>query len=133
MSAVGPRRPPAASRFRKGQSGNPKGRPKTGSRTPSSAFDIVLDRSLTLTRNGKPLEVTLEEALQQRTYQEAIAGSRPAQRAVLKMIAKRERWLAANRAKSSKRRPVPMLVEPTDPDNADEALLLLGIAEPDSR
>jgi hypothetical protein len=133
MSGVSPRRPPAVNRFRKGQSGNPRGRPKAGPRTPSSAFDIVLDRTLTLTRDGKPREVTLEEALQQRTYQDAIAGSRPAQRAVLKMIAKRERWLAANRAKSPQPRPLQMLFDPTDPHNADEALLLLGIAEPDSR
>ena len=49
------------------------------------------------------------------------------------MIAKREKWLAANRAKSRSAGPSQMLIEPTDPDNADEALLLLGIAEPDSR
>ena len=46
------------------------------------------------------------------------------------MIAKRETWLAA---KAPKPRPVEVRIEPVDPDNADEALILLGIAEPDTR
>ena len=128
---VGPGRPPAASRFRKGESGNPKGRPKARPSSAPSAFDIVIDRPLTVTQNGKPREVTVEEALQHRTYQDAIAGNRAARREVLKMIAKREQWLAANRPKQH--HPVERLIEPTDPRNADEALLLLGIAEPDTR
>jgi hypothetical protein len=128
MSGVGPRHPPASSRFRKGQSGNPRGRPKAGARVPASAFDIVLDRTLTLTQNGKPREVTLAEALQQRTYQDAIAGSRAARREVLRMIAKREKWLAAKATSSP--RPPEILSERKHPDNVNEALVLLGIAEP---
>ena len=131
MSEVGPRHPPGASRFRKGQSGNPKGRPKADPRPTPSAFDIILDRTLTVTQNGKQRELTVEEALQHRTYQEAIAGSRPAQRQVLKWIAKREKWFAANSVR--KHPSVKRLVEPRDPDNADEALLTLGIAEADNR
>jgi hypothetical protein len=125
----GPPRPPAANRFRKGQSGNPRGRPKTAPALPASAFDIVIDRTLTVTQNGKPRELTVEEALQHRTYQDAVAGSRLAQREVLKMIAEREKWLAPKRVKHHK---VTSLIEPHDPENADEALLLLGIAELDS-
>jgi hypothetical protein len=90
----------------------------------------VIDRTLTLTQNGKPREVTVEEALQHKTYQDAIAGNRAARREVLKMIAKREKWLAA---KAPKNRSIEMLLEPADPDNANEALILLGIAEPDTR
>ena len=130
MKRAGPP-PPAANRFRKGKSGNPKGRPRAGPRPAGSAFDIVTDRSLTVTQNGRQRELTVEEALQHRTYQDAIAGSRLAQRQVLKMIAKREKWLAAR----GKRRPthIQLVPEAADPDNADEVLLLLGIAEPDSR
>jgi len=62
VSKVGPRRPPAASRFRKGVSGNPKGRPRGARKEASSAFDIVIDRTLTVTQNGEPREVTVEEA-----------------------------------------------------------------------
>ena len=129
-SGVGPGRPPVASRFRKGESGNPKGRPRAGPSPPPSAFDIVIDRTLTMTQNGKPREVTVEEALQHRTYQDALAGNRAARREVLRMIAKRETWLAA---RTPKHRPLKRLTEPVDPDNANEALILLGIAEPDTR
>ena len=129
MSRVGPGRPPKANRFRKGRSGNPKGRPKSRRVCSISALDIILDRTFTVTQDGKSRELTLEEALQHRTYQEAINGNRPAQREVLKMIDKREKWFAA-------RRPVPglnILFETEDPDNANEALLLLGVADPDTQ
>jgi len=119
MSEVGPRHPPGASRFRKGQSGNPNGRPKADPGPSPSAFDIILDRTLPVTQNGKPRELTIEEALQHRTYEDAIAGSRPAQRQVLKWIAKREKWFAAKGAR--KHPSVKRLVEPGDPDNAGGA------------
>ena len=128
-SGVGPGRPPAASRFRKGESGNRKGRPRARSSVPS-AFDIVMDRTLTVMQNGKPREVTVEEALQHRTYQNAIAGNRAAQREVLKMIDRREKWLASKKPKQHQ--DLELLIELTDPRNADGALLLLGIAEPDT-
>ncbi len=105
---VGPKRPPAANRFRKGESGNPKGRPRSGSAPSTSAFDIVIDRTLTVTQNGRPREVTVEEALLHRTYQDAIAGNRAARRKMLKMIVKREAWLAA---KAPKHSPIAKLIE----------------------
>lgn len=126
----GPRQPPASKRFRKGESGNPKGRPRARREQQASAFDILIDRTLTVTHNGQPREVTVEEALQHKTYQDAIAGDRSARREVLKMIAKREKWLAA---KAPKHRPIEWLMEPLDPENAIEALLLLEIAERDTR
>ena len=80
-----------------------------------------------------PREVTVEEALQHRTYQDAIAGSRLARREVLKMIAKRERYLAAQHGRKRAFRQVEDRIEPHDPENADAALLILGIAERDPR
>jgi hypothetical protein len=130
VSKVGPRRPPAANRFRKGVSGNPKGRPRGARAEASSAFDIVIDRTLTVVQNGAPREVTIEEALQHKTYQDAIAGNRAARREVLKMIAKREKWLAQ---RAPRRRPTEWLIEPVDPENANEALLMLGVIERDTR
>ena len=82
-------------------------------------------------QNGKPREVTVEEALQHRTYQDAIAGNRAAQREVLKMIERREKWLASNKPKQHQ--DLESLIELTDPRNADGAMLLLGIAETDTR
>ena len=127
---VGRRNPPVASRFQKGRSGNPKGRPRAEKKAHSgSAFDIVVERTLTVTQGGTPREVTVDEALQHRTYQDAIAGSRPARREVLKMIAKREQYLAAQQGPSVQKFEV--RIEPNDPGNADAAMLLLGIADHD--
>lgn len=128
---VGPRQPPAAHQFRKGQSGNPKGRPRTRLEKAPSAFDVVIDRTLTIVQGGQPREVTVDEALQHKTYQDALAGNRTARRAVLKMIAKREKALAAR--KPRRHTPIEVRVEATDPDNANAALLLLGIAGHDHR
>jgi len=114
-------------RFRKGQSGNPRGRPKSR-KIPDpkgSAFDIIIARSLTITEGGKARQVTVEEALQHKTYQQAIAGNRMARREVLKMIAKREKALANELGKHLT---VTQLIEPVDPKNAYEALCLLDIA-----
>ena len=123
--AAGPRQPPAAGRFHKGQSGNPKGRPKGQAAKPGSAFDIVIDKTLTVTHAGKPREVTVEEALQHRTYQDAVAGNRAARREVLKMVAKREQYRAARSSASATRFEFRREI---DPENADTALLILGLA-----
>lgn len=90
----------ASTRFAKGQSGNPKGRPKKR-RPDVSAFDIIFDKTLTVTQNGTERELTVDEALQLQTYQAALKDSRMSARAVLKMIEKRERWLAEKESKST--------------------------------
>src|SRR5215204_1796535 len=102
------RRPAISGQFRKGVSGNPKGRPKgTGVRRPS-AFEIVFDKTVRVMQNGQPRELTIEEALQLRTFQDALAGNRAARREVLKMIAAREKWLAQ---RPPKLRPIEQLIE----------------------
>lgn len=116
-----------SSRFQKGRSGNPKGRPKAKPATQPSAFDIVMDRTLTVVQGGQERELTVEEALQLKTYQDAIGGSRMAQREVLKMIAKREKALAAKTPPRTAT--VKFRIENSDPGNADQAMVLLGIAE----
>jgi hypothetical protein len=90
-----------------------------------SAFDIIIDKRLTVSQQGVERELTIDEALQLQTYQDALKGNRMAIRAVLKMIEKRETALA-------KLHPPPL---PTplssrsegDPRNADDAMLLLGV------
>src|ERR1700679_3561523 len=81
--------------FPKGRSGNLKGRP-TSSRAPkSSAFEILVEKTLTVADHGVTREISVEEALQQRTFRDAVAGKRMAQREVLKWIMKREAWPGA--------------------------------------
>jgi hypothetical protein len=120
-------------RFQKGHSGNPNGRPRKQPvlpEAPRSAFEIVLEKRVTVTRGGIDQELSVEEALQLRTYQDALAGNRAARREVLKMIAKREKAMA-DRGLSP--RAIPSLTREISPDprNADAAMCLLCIAAPD--
>jgi len=119
--------------YKKGQSGNPKGRPRKQTVLPDatpSAFEIVFEKRVTVTQGGVDQELTVEEALQLRTYRDALAGNRAARRVVLKMIEKREKALAdrGQRAVS----PVTRRIEPTVPRNADAAMCLLGIVVPNT-
>lgn len=113
-------------RFQKGQSGNPAGRPKKR-RPHVSAFDIVFDKMLTVTQNGVDRELTVDEALQLKTYQAALKGSKMAVRSVLKMIEKREAALAALTPvhEAPQKNPYVLIY---DSDSADEAMQLLEIA-----
>jgi hypothetical protein len=114
-------------RFQKGQSGNPAGRPKAR-RPHVSAFDIVFDRTLTVTQNGVERELTVDEALQLKTYQAALKGSKMAVRAVLKMIEKRETALAAHALKTQPPHRTNPFLRVYDSDSADDAMRLLGMA-----
>ena len=82
-----------------------------------------------MTQGGLPREVTLEEALQHRTYQDAVAGKSSAGREILKMIAKREKYFAAQQSRRPPR--IERRIEPHDPENAEAAMLILGIADHD--
>ena len=112
--------------FPKGRSGNLKGRPTTARVPNGSAFEVLVEKTLTVAnRGGTTREIPVEEALQQRTYQDALAGKRMAMREVVKWIIKREAWLTKHEPKA--RQPILFITNP-DPDNADAALVLLGIA-----
>jgi Family of unknown function (DUF5681) len=116
--------------FSKGSSPNPGGRPR-GSRAPQpSVLEIIMDETIEVAHRGGVREMTMEEALQQRTFQDALAGETMATREVIKWIKKRKAWLAKNRPKSY--RPATSYRSP-DPDNVDAALLLLGIAAPNPK
>jgi hypothetical protein len=115
--------------FPKGRSGNPKGRPRGSRAATGSAFEVLVDKTLTVPDRGGTREIPFKEALQLRTFQDALAGKAMAMREVLKWIRKREAWLAEHEPKVHK--PIPWLIASVDPDNADDALVLLGIAAPD--
>lgn len=67
-------KPPAAHRFKKGQSGNSKGRPKAVE-TPYTALQKVLKRKISVTGGGK---IAIQDALLLRLRELAHAGDRRA-------------------------------------------------------
>jgi hypothetical protein len=114
--------------FPKGRSPNPGGRPAALPAPQASAFQVLVETTLTVTDRYGTREITLEETLQRQTYQRALAGERMAIREVLKWIMKRDAWRQKHEAKASPPA-ITRHISP-DPDNADAALLLLGIAAP---
>jgi hypothetical protein len=126
-------RSPRTGQFQKGHSGNPKGRPRKQRALPDairSAFEIVLQKRVTVTQAGIEQELSVKEALQRRTYQDALAGNRAARREVLKMIAKREQAMADRGLRTQRTMPSVTSRKSPDPRNADAAMCLLGIAAP---
>jgi hypothetical protein len=62
QSAVGKGRPPKSTRWKKGQSGNPKGRPK-GAKTFVTILDSLFQRPVTLSEKGRSRTVSFLEAV----------------------------------------------------------------------
>ena len=85
MSGVGYGKPPRHSRFRKGQSGNPKGRPK-GAKSLSAALSRELSTRMTVKENGKPRKVSKLEALAKRLVTDALNGNPRALAELLKQL-----------------------------------------------
>jgi hypothetical protein len=70
---VGFGKPPLRSRFKPGQSGNPKGRP-LGSKNLATLLDEELNARVPITENGKRKNVTMRKAISKQTVRKAAAG-----------------------------------------------------------
>lgn len=81
---VGYRKPPKLTRFAKGRSGNPKGRPK-GSRNLEVLINEELDRNVVIQENGKKLQLTKREALAKRIVNAALTGDAKSTSALISM------------------------------------------------
>lgn len=96
---VGYRRPPKGTRFKKGQSGNKKGRSKE-SRNFSTDLDEVLQAPVTVMVNGRPKKVTTQLAVLYRLREKALKGE---QRANERFLDKAEQRSAEKVARSEER------------------------------
>lgn len=77
-------KPPAATRFKKGKSGNPKGRPKNRRKT--VPYDAVLGQMVTIREDGRERRVTAAEAFLLQLTQKGLAGDSAAARSSLDAI-----------------------------------------------
>ena len=83
---IGYGKPPKSTQFKKGQSGNPKGRPKG---TKNFKTDLIeeLSEPVLVTEGGKGTTMSKQRAILKRTVQKALAGD---MRAISLLV----RWIA---------------------------------------
>ena len=103
---VGYSRPPRQTRFRKGQSGNPMGRPK-GVKNLATLIGQVLKEPVVVSENGRRKKITKREAMLKQLVNRAAAGEHRAIQLLLGEI----RLIEARREASA----------PTDEARFDEA------------
>ena len=84
--AVGNRRPPVATRFRPGQSGNPRGRPKTSSRLRALVMRELAEE-IEAKENGEPVRITKLEAAVKQIVNRAASGDQRAAQFVFSLLA----------------------------------------------
>lgn len=71
---IGYRRPPKNGQFKKGESGNPKGRPK-GSKNFMTLLEHELDQKITVNENGRKKEITRMQAMVKRLVADSLQGN----------------------------------------------------------
>jgi hypothetical protein len=85
LRKVGPGNPPEHSRFRKGVSGNPNGRPRK-ERSLKNFVEAELDETVSLTENGRRVRLTKREVLAKKMVNDALTGDRKAQQALMRLV-----------------------------------------------
>ena len=84
VSGVGYRKPPRATRFTKGRSGNPAGRPRGRHR--EAPYEAVLGQIVTIREGGSERRVTAAEAFWLKLVKRGMEGDSVAARASLDLI-----------------------------------------------
>ncbi|MBX3598561.1 MAG: hypothetical protein KF874_13405 [Rhizobiaceae bacterium] len=83
--AVGYRKPPVMTRFKKGQSGNPRGRPK-GSHSPKALLRAALSAPVRVSEAGEIKTIAQREALFRALVARAVKGDNRATAQVIDLI-----------------------------------------------
>jgi hypothetical protein len=92
---VGYGKPPQHTRFRKGESGNPSGRPK-GSKNLTTLLEKELKQRVVVTENGRRRSITKQEAMVKHLVNKAVSGDR----ALMQLLLEEIRLLEARAASS---------------------------------
>jgi hypothetical protein len=100
---IGYRRPPESGRFKKGKSGNPKGRPK-GSTNFLTILERELGQSIVVNENGKKKTITRMQAMVKRIVASALQGDLKALMTLFEILRRTGKFADAG-------------VEPLLPDN----------------
>ncbi len=82
---VGYRRPPKASQFKAGKSGNPKGRPKA-SRSVGAVLQGILRQRIAVTENGKTRRIPALEVMLRRLTNDAMRSDPRAMKLLLSLV-----------------------------------------------
>jgi len=81
---VGPGKPPRHTRFKPGQSGNPNGRPK-GSKNFATILQQQLTKMVTITVDGKPKRVSVQEVIARRLATDSMKGTTKAMELLIRL------------------------------------------------
>lgn len=91
---VGFAKPPKATRFVKGQSGNPSGRPK-GKKNWATALHEALEEKVTIVENGKKRQVTKLDAAIKQMINQAATGDKASMRHLMQLVPGMEAIIAS--------------------------------------
>lgn len=82
---VGYKKPPPATQFKKGESGNPRGRPK-GSKNFESEVKSAFGRKIVIQENGRPRRITIGQAMLMKLTAKAVGGDMGALRLAIGLL-----------------------------------------------
>jgi hypothetical protein len=91
---VGYGKPPKTTRFQKGQSGNPKGRPK-GSKNLSTLLEEELEQPVLITENGQRRKITKRRASMKQLVNRAASGEHRALQILINYLHDHEKQAAS--------------------------------------
>ena len=84
-TTIGYKKPPDHTRFKKGQSGNPKGRPK-GSKNFATVVDNTVNRPVSVSENGRRRTITKLEASLTQLFNKSASGDLGAIRTMIPVV-----------------------------------------------